>query len=296
MIEGYRAFASARSLRTVLLRGDAELPENRSRRGKDAPGGGEAFRQAVRGRAGPGSLWDLRHPAGGEAFRGPGRYLYLDGLQDPGNVGTLLRTAAAFALDGVLLGPGTADPFSPKVVRSAAGAVFAVPLVPVTGPGDLAGHELVAADMEGASPPGFRPAQSLRSRHRQRRRRRVGGTSRGLRKAGQRFPCPEKPSPSTPRSRRPSYSTNSPCPGPEPLRSQAESASSTSASFGIEALPPRRVTERPAAAEAKRRASRNSRPLTRAQAKAPWKMSPAAVLSTAFTGRTGSSQAVPRSR
>jgi RNA methyltransferase, TrmH family len=54
--------------------------------------------------------------------------VYLHGLHDPGNVGTVLRTAEAFGAACVALGPGTADPYSPKAVRASMGAVFAVPL------------------------------------------------------------------------------------------------------------------------------------------------------------------------
>ncbi|UCG39570.1 MAG: RNA methyltransferase [bacterium] len=54
--------------------------------------------------------------------------LFLDGLQEPGNVGALIRTAWALGFAGVLLGEGTADPFSAKAVRSSAGAVFHLPL------------------------------------------------------------------------------------------------------------------------------------------------------------------------
>ncbi len=56
----------------------------------------------------------------------PRRLLVLDGLQDPGNLGTILRCADAFALDGVVLLPGCADLYNPKVVRSTMGAVFRV--------------------------------------------------------------------------------------------------------------------------------------------------------------------------
>jgi TrmH family RNA methyltransferase len=55
--------------------------------------------------------------------------VYLHGVHDPGNVGAILRSAEAFGADSVALGPGTADPFSPKAVRASMGAVFAVPLV-----------------------------------------------------------------------------------------------------------------------------------------------------------------------
>lgn len=58
----------------------------------------------------------------------PGRYVALDGVQDPGNVGTVLRTLDAFDGDGLLLLPGCADPFSPKTVRASMGAVFRRPV------------------------------------------------------------------------------------------------------------------------------------------------------------------------
>jgi TrmH family RNA methyltransferase len=54
--------------------------------------------------------------------------LYLHGVADPGNVGTILRTAHAL-LDGtVVLGPGCADPFSPKAVRASMGSIFGQPV------------------------------------------------------------------------------------------------------------------------------------------------------------------------
>jgi len=57
------------------------------------------------------------------------RILVLDGLQDPGNVGTLVRVAAAFGLTGVIALDGTVDPYNPKVVRSSAGGIFTTPVV-----------------------------------------------------------------------------------------------------------------------------------------------------------------------
>lgn len=52
--------------------------------------------------------------------------LALDAVQDPGNVGTLLRTAAWFGIRSVLLGTGSADAYNPKVVRATQGAIFAL--------------------------------------------------------------------------------------------------------------------------------------------------------------------------
>lgn len=52
----------------------------------------------------------------------------LDGVQDPGNAGTILRTADAAGYDGAILGSGSADPFGPKALRATMGAVFRVPI------------------------------------------------------------------------------------------------------------------------------------------------------------------------
>ncbi len=52
----------------------------------------------------------------------------LHGIHDPGNVGAIVRSAEAFGAASVAIGPGTADPFSPKAVRASMGAIFAVPL------------------------------------------------------------------------------------------------------------------------------------------------------------------------
>jgi TrmH family RNA methyltransferase len=56
----------------------------------------------------------------------------LDGVQDPGNVGTIVRLAAAFDAAGVAMLPGCADPFGPKAIRASAGAILTVPVVELT--------------------------------------------------------------------------------------------------------------------------------------------------------------------
>ncbi len=78
-----------------------------------------------------------------------GSYLVLDGVQDPGNVGTIWRTADAFGADALILLPGCADPFSPKTVRASMGACFRLPvwaaeLDELTGRLDQAGISLWA--------------------------------------------------------------------------------------------------------------------------------------------------------
>lgn len=60
-----------------------------------------------------------------------GPLVVVVGLQDPGNLGTILRSAEAFGAAGVLLGEGTVSPFNPKVVRGSAGSLFRLPIVRV---------------------------------------------------------------------------------------------------------------------------------------------------------------------
>ena len=59
----------------------------------------------------------------------PPLYLVLDALGDPGNLGTLLRSAVAVGVQAVLLLPGTTDPWSPKALRSSMGCAFCLPLI-----------------------------------------------------------------------------------------------------------------------------------------------------------------------
>lgn len=54
--------------------------------------------------------------------------LYLDGVQDPGNMGTIIRTADAFKISGIILGDGCVDPYNPKVIRATMGSIFRIPL------------------------------------------------------------------------------------------------------------------------------------------------------------------------
>jgi TrmH family RNA methyltransferase len=77
--------------------------------------------------------------------------IIADELRDPGNLGTLMRTAAAAGADGLIITPGTADPYSPKVVRSAMGAHFHLPLISATWPEIKVlteGLEIFLADMK----------------------------------------------------------------------------------------------------------------------------------------------------
>jgi len=67
---------------------------------------------------------ELRRWAGDSGFA-----VYLDGVQDPGNVGAIVRSAAAMGAESVFLGDRCADPYHPAAVRASAGTVFRLPVV-----------------------------------------------------------------------------------------------------------------------------------------------------------------------
>ncbi|MGN0745826.1 MAG: TrmH family RNA methyltransferase, partial [Aristaeellaceae bacterium] len=83
------------------------------------------------------------------------RLVALDGVQDPGNVGTIIRTADAAGLDGVLLSAQCADAFSPKVLRATMGSVFRMGIrVTDDLPGELtrlkeAGFSVLSSQLDG---------------------------------------------------------------------------------------------------------------------------------------------------
>jgi RNA methyltransferase, TrmH family len=75
--------------------------------------------------------WSWPHILGAPP-RGAELIVVLAGLQDPGNLGTILRSAEAFGADGVVSLPGTVSAWNPKAVRASAGSVFRVPLLAVS--------------------------------------------------------------------------------------------------------------------------------------------------------------------
>jgi TrmH family RNA methyltransferase len=93
------------------------------------------------------------------------RAVYLHEVQDPGNLGTILRTLAWFGNFDCLLSPGCVDPLNPKVVRASMGAVFHVPVATDVGVEDLlASYQSFAClDMQGEplSDNSFQQAQCL---------------------------------------------------------------------------------------------------------------------------------------
>jgi TrmH family RNA methyltransferase len=82
----------------------------------------------------------------------PTLVVVVDGLSDPGNLGTLLRTAMAAGVDIVYLAEGTVDPFNPKVVRGAMGAHFRLPMIEIGV--EALGHRLQGFEVWVAEPGG----------------------------------------------------------------------------------------------------------------------------------------------
>jgi TrmH family RNA methyltransferase len=90
----------------------------------------------------------------------PGSHLLLlEDIQDPGNVGTLIRTAAALEYDGVILTESCADPLAPKCVQSSAGTVLSLwwrrtaDYLKIVPPLKDSGYKIVATDVRGDDPP-----------------------------------------------------------------------------------------------------------------------------------------------
>ncbi|MGI6574647.1 MAG: TrmH family RNA methyltransferase [bacterium] len=88
-----------------------------------------------------------------EIISGTGLLLVVDQVQDPGNLGTILRTAEAVGCEGVLLSVGTVDPYNSKVLRASMGAAFRLPLrldvelLELLKELKAKGYQIVAADL-----------------------------------------------------------------------------------------------------------------------------------------------------
>lgn len=79
------------------------------------------------------------------------RVFILDGLADPGNLGTIIRSAHAFGFDAIYLLPNCADPWSGKVLRSCAGYAFSVAIQEVQSPAELPEIPVLATIMNGST-------------------------------------------------------------------------------------------------------------------------------------------------
>ena len=147
----------------------------------------------------PGILAVVRQPVWDQraVFRQPQLFgCYCECLQDPANVGPIIRTAVALGLDALWLSPDSVDVFNPKLVRATAGALLKLPIFPNTDIGIFAtfGCAICTAEVPG---PRSRPIQDIRSRP-PRAVVALGNESRGLsastiQQASLRFHIPIRP-------------------------------------------------------------------------------------------------------
>jgi len=151
MVEGERSLAEALRTRNLLylVASDEDTPGERFSAGE--PRSPEVpfytldrtrFNDLTDVKSGTGLLGVARIPDQGDlhglgTLPGRSTLFFLDGIQEPGNVGALIRTAWALGFTGVLLGEGTADPFNAKGIRASAGGVFHLPLY-----GDIGRREM----------------------------------------------------------------------------------------------------------------------------------------------------------
>jgi len=102
---------------------------------------------------------EMPHSRSERVFAGESPLVVIaDAIQDPGNLGTIMRTALAASVSGMIFARGTVDPFNPKVVRAASGALFSLPFIQDMPVADAItvcranGLKVVVADSAGGEP------------------------------------------------------------------------------------------------------------------------------------------------
>ncbi len=126
------AIRSGLPLRTVFLSATFPAPLPLPRRTETLHLADDVFQSVSQTRSpqGVAALLDPPHFSLADTLRGTPLVVVLEALQDPGNLGTLIRSAEAFGATGVLLLPGCANPFNGKCLRASAGSLFRLPVLP----------------------------------------------------------------------------------------------------------------------------------------------------------------------
>ncbi|AOV07285.1 TrmH family RNA methyltransferase [Sporosarcina ureilytica] len=135
IVEGFHlveeALKTENAVLTLMKREDVELPENWNIENVVVNEITRAVAKEIsETEQSQGVYAHCRQPEYTEAsYRNWKKLLFIDAVQDPGNVGTMIRTADAAGMSAVIIGKGSADPFNPKTVRSAQGSHFNIPVV-----------------------------------------------------------------------------------------------------------------------------------------------------------------------
>lgn len=128
VVEGPRALSACQTVKELFVASGTQAPAGRQETPVIVEASLFAALAPTENTQGVLAVMPLR-VSGPDAIRADGRYVLLDRLQDPGNAGTIIRTACAFGMDGVIVTPGCVDVFAPKVVRSSAGLISALPVI-----------------------------------------------------------------------------------------------------------------------------------------------------------------------
>ena len=152
------ALRSSQALKTIFLSERRELPPNLPRTIEVIRLSNGVLQSCVDAQTTQGIAALLVPPTASveSMLLGTPLLLIAVGLQDPGNLGTLIRSAEAFGATGILTTPGTVNPWGNKCIRASAGSIFRVPIAPAT-PAvmerlEQSGVQLLAALKDDATP------------------------------------------------------------------------------------------------------------------------------------------------
>ena len=148
------ALHSRVQVKAIVLREDASFPLTSEQALLSYQASPEQFSKLTDQPNPEGILAILEMPEAADPLPADQPAVFLDSLQDPGNVGAILRVADWFGIRHIMIGPGTVDIFHPKVIRASMGSAFRMEFHPVS---ELAAflqnhsQRLMVADLEGES-------------------------------------------------------------------------------------------------------------------------------------------------
>jgi TrmH family RNA methyltransferase len=147
-VEGLRALAGIKDALELYVREDVNPPDIECAKVYEVSKG--AFESAAATENSQGIIAVAKlNILGASSIDKNSKYILLDRLQDPGNMGTIIRTACAFGFKGIIVTPGSTDPFAPKVTRAAASALWKLDIIKIENAEELAPFNIIAAETGG---------------------------------------------------------------------------------------------------------------------------------------------------